>query len=399
VKLLDFGVARIEADARITAQNMIVGTPEYISPEQIRSSAAAPSSDLYALGCVLFEMLTGQLPFEGKTTVLLVKHLNDAAQPPSWIVPAIPPTVDNLVLKLLQKRPEDRYRDGYHLAEDLVKLLGELPHEGEFAPRPSSSLPRDKRTEVQSQYEEDAWERTSNLYRDLLAQAHPGGDGPEWLPIHIDKIAAMVKDVRALRGHLKAAVEKRTEQEEEARRPKVQIGHALDELAKDDSRINREIEALEEELKPAESSMHDAIHVATTSIATAPTDLNEGDEVSAEQSALLGELVQVASTLNAARQVVASLKSKMEAKQTERRDLRFQMKQLKEKLEAMHAVSTCDMEVAHEEVNRIDSQIVAKLAAIKPEAAAISEHFKQFPELREQLARRHSGRPRAINLN
>ena len=53
MKILDFGVARIEHDARITGQNMIVGTPEYIAPEQIRSSAATPASDLYALGCLL----------------------------------------------------------------------------------------------------------------------------------------------------------------------------------------------------------------------------------------------------------------------------------------------------------------------------------------------------------
>src|SRR5262245_10990894 len=61
VKVLDFGVARIEHDARITGQNMIVGTPEYIAPEQIRSQAPTPSSDMYALGCVMLEMLNGRI--------------------------------------------------------------------------------------------------------------------------------------------------------------------------------------------------------------------------------------------------------------------------------------------------------------------------------------------------
>src|SRR5688572_27015540 len=96
VKILDFGVARIEKDARITGQNMIVGTPEYIAPEQIRSTAATALSDLYSLGCVMYEMLTGRIPFEGKTTVLLVKHINDPPALPSSLNPTLPPEADRL---------------------------------------------------------------------------------------------------------------------------------------------------------------------------------------------------------------------------------------------------------------------------------------------------------------
>ena len=106
VKVLDFGVARIEHDVRITGQNMIVGTPEYIAPEQIRSLGTTPASDLYSLGCVLFEMLTGRIPFEGKTTVLLVKHINDPPPLPSKLNPALPREIDGMVLRLVLKLQE-----------------------------------------------------------------------------------------------------------------------------------------------------------------------------------------------------------------------------------------------------------------------------------------------------
>ncbi|MDD9969586.1 MAG: serine/threonine-protein kinase, partial [Myxococcales bacterium] len=135
VKLLDFGVARIEQDLRITVQGTIIGTPEYIAPEQIRSAEATPATDMYALGCVLFEMLTGELPFDGNPTILLVKHVNEPPPQPSDVKPGIPEEVDELVLKMIAKSPEHRHRDAYHLAEDLQQLLAQLPAQ-EHAPSP-----------------------------------------------------------------------------------------------------------------------------------------------------------------------------------------------------------------------------------------------------------------------
>src|SRR4029078_2519447 len=106
---------------------MISGPPESIAPEQIRSAAPTPKSDLYSLGCLLFEMVTGKIPFEGKTTVLLVKHINEPPPAPSSINPAIPPECYALILRLLQKKPDDRHRDAYPLVQELQKVLDSLP--------------------------------------------------------------------------------------------------------------------------------------------------------------------------------------------------------------------------------------------------------------------------------
>ena len=175
VKILDFGVARIEHDARITAKNMIVGTPEYIAPEQIRQSGATLAADLYSLGCVLFEMLTGRLPFEGKTTILLVKHINDPPPVPSTLRPDLPTEVDLLILKLLAKKPGDRHRDAYHLCDELRGLLDGLPKVSATAGI-HSSQPTAPRAPVEN--EEERWERTAQLYQELLAEVHPKDDAP-----------------------------------------------------------------------------------------------------------------------------------------------------------------------------------------------------------------------------
>ncbi|HEX4351738.1 MAG TPA: serine/threonine-protein kinase, partial [Polyangiales bacterium] len=181
VKILDFGVARIEQDMRITTQGSIVGTPEYIAPEQIHHSSAQPSADLYSLGCVLYEMLTARLPFEGKTTVLLVKHLNDVAPAPSSIEPTLPRELDPLLARLLAKNPAERFRDAYHMVEALQQLIDQLPSASKTRAADGSSP--DLMSAAQAlpgPSEEESAHRSLELYRSLLGEAHPDGDAPSW---------------------------------------------------------------------------------------------------------------------------------------------------------------------------------------------------------------------------
>ncbi|MEW5741034.1 MAG: serine/threonine-protein kinase [Myxococcota bacterium] len=113
VKVLDFGLAKQAAYARgetpQTRISRVLGTPEYMAPEQARAEAVGPRTDLYALGCVLFEMLTGEPPFDAPTPFEIVnKHLNEAVQLPSSLVASVPSEVDDLVLWLMQKDASDR---------------------------------------------------------------------------------------------------------------------------------------------------------------------------------------------------------------------------------------------------------------------------------------------------
>jgi hypothetical protein len=110
--LSDFGLARmIGGGARITQIGSGMGTPSYVAPEQARDKAVDGRSDIYSLGVVLFEMLTGRVPFEGETPlIVLYKHLTDPPPPPREINPDIPEAVEQVVLKALAKDPADRFQ-------------------------------------------------------------------------------------------------------------------------------------------------------------------------------------------------------------------------------------------------------------------------------------------------
>ena len=107
-KLGDFGLALAEDESRITEEGAVVGTVAYMSPEQARGQTPVPQSDLYALGIVLYEMLTGRLPFSGTSAVILDQHKHATPAAPSTHNPAIPPDLDALVLQLLAKDSADR---------------------------------------------------------------------------------------------------------------------------------------------------------------------------------------------------------------------------------------------------------------------------------------------------
>ena len=124
LKVMDFGVARLaERSTSVTEAGLVVGTPAYMPPEQLMAEAVDARSDLYAAGVVLYECLTGQLPFEAASVISLVaKLLSQEAQPPSAVNPEVPPSFSALVLRLLAKKPEDRVQTATQLLEQLAPL-------------------------------------------------------------------------------------------------------------------------------------------------------------------------------------------------------------------------------------------------------------------------------------
>jgi eukaryotic-like serine/threonine-protein kinase len=130
VKVLDFGIAKIVSgdglgsQPALTAAGQTLGTLEYMSPEQLMGKQLDGRSDLYALGILSYEMLTGELPFSSKTPgEIITYHLKTVPPPPSHKVPAIPPALDAIVLRLVQKNRDDRFRDTSELRAELQKLL------------------------------------------------------------------------------------------------------------------------------------------------------------------------------------------------------------------------------------------------------------------------------------
>lgn len=122
VKVADFGIARAVSNQTIGAT--AIGSVHYISPEQARGGFSDSRTDIYSLGITMFEMVTGTVPFDGDNTVsIALAHLEQAVTPPSRLNPEVPVSLDRIIMKCTQKKPERRYRDVYELIADLRHAL------------------------------------------------------------------------------------------------------------------------------------------------------------------------------------------------------------------------------------------------------------------------------------
>ena len=127
VKVTDFGIARAASSSTMTRTGSILGTAHYISPEQAMGEPVGPASDLYSLGVVLYEMLTGELPFDAETPLgIAMKHVSGHLRPPKEVNPQVPEGINAITARLLAKDPLDRYANDAELIEDLERFLAGL---------------------------------------------------------------------------------------------------------------------------------------------------------------------------------------------------------------------------------------------------------------------------------
>jgi serine/threonine-protein kinase len=134
VKVADFGLARAYADGRVTQAGAVTGTVQYLAPEQIRGEPADPRSDLYSLGIVAYELLTGKLPFTGETAMAVAyKHLSDRVPAPSATVPDLPDDIDGFVASATDRDRELRPESAHAMRMDLDEIAYQLPPAAKLA--------------------------------------------------------------------------------------------------------------------------------------------------------------------------------------------------------------------------------------------------------------------------
>ena len=122
-KIMDFGIARVRQEKGITGEGAVIGTPEYMSPEQVEGKEADQRADIYSLGIILFEMVTGRLPFEGNTPFSIANKQKSEPPPiPKKLVPQIPEGLNKLILRCLEKDRSKRYQTAEELAADLSSI-------------------------------------------------------------------------------------------------------------------------------------------------------------------------------------------------------------------------------------------------------------------------------------
>jgi eukaryotic-like serine/threonine-protein kinase len=130
VKVMDFGIARAVSDSQLTMTQtaQVIGTAQYLSPEQARGERVDARSDLYSTGCLLYELLTGRPPFTGDSPVAIAyQHVKEDPLPPSQVDPEVPAWADAIVLKAMQKDPADRYQSAGEMRNDIQRALSGAP--------------------------------------------------------------------------------------------------------------------------------------------------------------------------------------------------------------------------------------------------------------------------------
>jgi serine/threonine-protein kinase len=252
VKLLDFGIARSGHDSRLTGQGELFGTPQYMAPERILGNDTGGSSDIYALGVVFFEMLTGELPFNAPdVATFFVKHMNEP--PPSLrsLNPKVPPALDDLVTKMLAKGPKDRPVDAHRIHTDLLEIL----REREVAAPPTAD---EEPLSVQAPITlaagaADQWARRIFVLEQMLSRAFGAKQrAPDELTGLLDEVNTLVREVVGLRGESMDAQRTLEEIDLRGREKRAQLGFAVDQLGVDVSKSKEDLKRARDAQKHAE---------------------------------------------------------------------------------------------------------------------------------------------------
>ncbi len=143
-RIMDFGIARSLRGKGITGAGVIIGTPEYMSPEQVEGKDVDQRSDIYSLGTILFEMVTGRVPFEGDTPFTVgVKHKSEVPVDPREINAQVPEDLSRIILKCLEKDKETRYQSAGEVRSELVRISEGLPTTEKFVPSKKTSTSKE----------------------------------------------------------------------------------------------------------------------------------------------------------------------------------------------------------------------------------------------------------------
>jgi len=382
VKILDFGLAALARDPRLAPKGAVFGTPEYMSPEQARGDDAVPSSDLYALGILFFEMTTGQLPFRSSDRDTLLEMQRTSAAPrPSGLRKDLLEAAEHIILTLLQKEARHRFRDGHHLSEQLKALQRTLPsttwdQQQQVAPQRESPPPPPAPTPGVVE-----WSRRAAYFARMVARAHPNGRAPAEIQQAADQMWELSARASRLEGELASHQKKLEAIERRGRGLRAEIGRKVEELAEEESRTLRDaaaererVEGLQRKLSHANQAWEVAHQRAVQASAGATP---------AETRAAFEDVGASRARAQTLQEVITDHQADVQQKESAAADLRRQIEELRAQLQRYSDALETDLSAGRDRIVTRVREALGYEKRFVEASSTLMTHLKDRPECAE----------------
>jgi hypothetical protein len=389
VKILDFGLAALAHDPRLAPKGAVFGTPEYMSPEQARGEQAGPQSDLYALGVLFFEMLTGQLPFKaGDRETLLEMQRTTQAPRPSTIRKDCHLVAEKIVLRLLEKDARKRYRDGHHLLEELKALQRSLPspsYDKDGTPEAPPAAPPPPPPPRSPGVAE--WASRAGLFARMVTRAYPTANAPGEVTQAIATLWDVAAKASSLEGEIASHTRKLEALEGRGRALRAEIGRKVEELAHEESRVLREAAAYAEEEAAAKQELVRAEQLARErgAIADQAERTGQGTRAVFEAAGAAHAMIE------AQKQWLKTREVRRTAREATAGDLRRQIGELRDQLARYAEALEEDLNSGREKVALRTREGLKYEKAFTDAFSLLLNHLKGKPECRDLMNELTSG--------
>jgi serine/threonine-protein kinase len=382
VKILDFGLAALARDPRLAPKGAVFGTPEYMSPEQARGDDAMPVSDLYALGILFYEMVTGQLPFRSHDRdTLLELQKTGVAPKPTLLRKDLPEAAEKIILRLLEKDPRRRFTDGHHLSEELKALQRTLPSttwDGQQQADAPAAAPPPPPAPTPGVVD---WSRRAAYFARMVARAYPSGRAPQDVQEASDRIWDLSARASRLEGELASHQQKLEAIERRGRALRAEIGRKVQELAEEESRTLRDAVAERERVDGLQAKLGEANQQWERSHQRA---MQAG--AAADVAALRAVFEEVGGCRGRAHtlhEVIAEHQARVQHKEGAAADLRRQIDDLRAQLQRYSDALENDLSAGRERIATRVKEALGFEKAFLQCSEVLFNHLKTRPECAE----------------
>jgi serine/threonine protein kinase len=384
VKILDFGLAGLARESRLAPKGAVFGTPEYMSPEQARGEDATALSDLYALGILFYEMITGQLPFRsGDRDKLLELQRSGSTVRPRELRPEVPETAENIIMKLLEKDPKKRFRDGHHLQEELKALQRALPSTPWEAQQTDTPVAPPPPPPAQSPGVVE-WSRRAAQFSRMVARVYPNGRAPSEIQQAVDRMWELAARATRLEGEIASHSRKLDEIERRGRAFRAELGRRVEDLAQEESRTLREASGERERLKAIVSTLPEVERRADTARNAAQGAEKQGGNIT-QLRKIFEEAGMALAQVDATRRMQQDSEQRAQQREVIAKNLRRQIEELRAQLQRYGEAWEADLSVGRETIAARVREALAYEKAFGEASAMLMQHVQGRPECRDLL--------------